>query len=345
MADRLDPAVATEPAPPLTADPEGEALTSTLGVSAVVRTLHELFGHPAGTLGLVIGQASNGPDRYRVMIPGNPHEYSLRGRDVEVVQGIERWYQRWSRERYWRELAGMLTTEVEHLREVAAHGQTLAVEVGALREEVEHLRGQRDADGCWWRDENVRLAARIAELCGERDAARVALGDAGDPPAPDTRPCRACGRPFSPTHDSSAPGPTVRHPYVPVPTRPVGGAGDPAPDGLHDAAMRAAVRARDAWRAAEEGPMAGHPDVPECMAIAAAVLEVALAARTATPPPAEPDGRTDWGVLRGGLVEVMPETRAREVAAERGGVVVRRQIAVTEWRPVADTEEAPDATG
>ncbi len=77
MVDRLDPGVADDLAPRLTADPEGEALTGTLGVSAVVRTLHELFGHPAGTLGLVIGQASNGPDRYRVMIPGNPHEYSL----------------------------------------------------------------------------------------------------------------------------------------------------------------------------------------------------------------------------------------------------------------------------
>jgi hypothetical protein len=26
--------------------------------------------------------------------------------------------------------------------------------------------------------------------------------------------CRSCGRPFSPTHDASAPGPNVRHPYV-----------------------------------------------------------------------------------------------------------------------------------
>ena len=29
-------------------------------------------------------------------------------------------------------------------------------------------------------------------------------------------PCRSCGRPFSPTHDSGAPGPTSRHPFMPV---------------------------------------------------------------------------------------------------------------------------------
>lgn len=33
---------------------------------------------------------------------------------------------------------------------------------------------------------------------------------------PGERPCRSCGRPFSPDHDVSAPGPTVRHPYMPV---------------------------------------------------------------------------------------------------------------------------------
>lgn len=33
------------------------------------------------------------------------------------------------------------------------------------------------------------------------------------PPA--GRVCRSCGRPFSPTHDASAPGPKVRHPYNP----------------------------------------------------------------------------------------------------------------------------------
>lgn len=28
-------------------------------------------------------------------------------------------------------------------------------------------------------------------------------------------PCKSCGRPFSPYHDSEAPGPTLRHPYIP----------------------------------------------------------------------------------------------------------------------------------
>lgn len=41
--------------------------------------------------------------------------------------------------------------EVEHLREVAAHGQTLAIEVGSLREEVEHLRA---------------LGGRRCQVCG-----------------------------------------------------------------------------------------------------------------------------------------------------------------------------------
>lgn len=33
--------------------------------------------------------------------------------------------------------------------------------------------------------------------------------------------CRMCGRPFSPTHDENAPGPTSRHPFKPRPLRPV----------------------------------------------------------------------------------------------------------------------------
>lgn len=54
-----------------------------------------------------------------------------------------------------------------------------------------------------------------------------------------------------------------------------GTAGDTPPlQSVHDAAMRAAVRSRDEWRAAEQGPIEGHPDGPECLAIAAAVLDV-----------------------------------------------------------------------
>jgi hypothetical protein len=35
-------------------------------------------------------------------------------------------------------------------------------------------------------------------------------------------PCRSCGRPFSPTHDGGAPGPTSRHPFMAVPAAETG---------------------------------------------------------------------------------------------------------------------------
>ena len=36
-------------------------------------------------------------------------------------------------------------------------------------------------------------------------------------------PCSSCGRPFSPTHDSGAPGPTSRHPFMPAASSPASG--------------------------------------------------------------------------------------------------------------------------
>ncbi len=60
-----------------------------------------------------------------------------------------------------------------------------------------------------------------------------------------------------------------------------GTAGDTPPSqSVHDAAMKAAVRARDEWRAAEQGPIEGHPDGPECLAIAEAVLDVVRSAES-----------------------------------------------------------------
>lgn len=35
--------------------------------------------------------------------------------------------------------------------------------------------------------------------------------------------CRTCGRPFTPTHDTNAPGPTSRHPYDPPDDEPIVG--------------------------------------------------------------------------------------------------------------------------
>ena len=62
----------------------------TLGVSAVVRFKREIFQHPIGTVALVIRQASNGSNRYSVMVPGDPLPYSAAYKDLELVQGIDR---------------------------------------------------------------------------------------------------------------------------------------------------------------------------------------------------------------------------------------------------------------
>lgn len=46
------------------------------------------------------------------------------------------------------------------------------------------------------------------------------LAETGKPsteaPTESGTPCRACGRPYSPTHDAAAAGPTARHPFKPA---------------------------------------------------------------------------------------------------------------------------------
>lgn len=97
----------------------------------------------------------------------------------------------------------------------------------------ETLVGQAPAD---IRDEIVRLAVawRWQWQHGSGNAAAIQLTDAVDrlsaAPADDTAApiCRACGRPFSPTHDADAPGPTVRHLFMPAVDTTPGANGEPS---------------------------------------------------------------------------------------------------------------------
>jgi hypothetical protein len=91
-----------------------------------------------------------------------------------------------------------------------------------LREAVAALRAKTDQHGGvpWLEPElgavyaaldaapaetGEQLAARLTDRMRARDAAES--GEAV---------CRSCGRPFSPTHDASAPGPTSRHIFKPT---------------------------------------------------------------------------------------------------------------------------------
>lgn len=65
------------------------ALDVPLGAGAVVRTKSDRSTTPAGSTGLVIGQASNGPNRYSVMFPGDSVPLSLPAKDLDVVRGLD----------------------------------------------------------------------------------------------------------------------------------------------------------------------------------------------------------------------------------------------------------------
>lgn len=64
------------------------ALDVPIGAGAVVRTRSDRSTTPAGSIGLVIGQAKNGPNRYNVMFPGDPMPLSLPAKDLDVVRGL-----------------------------------------------------------------------------------------------------------------------------------------------------------------------------------------------------------------------------------------------------------------
>lgn len=59
----------------------------------------------------------------------------------------------------------------------------------------------------------AELEARI--LAGIRVPPPLGEVLTSEPDPSGARVCRSCGHPFSPTHDASAPGPNVRHPYNP----------------------------------------------------------------------------------------------------------------------------------
>lgn len=61
---------------------------TSLGVSAIVRLKRDAIYHPAGAVGMVVGQAANGRRRYLVMFPGAPFALSLAAGELETVQGI-----------------------------------------------------------------------------------------------------------------------------------------------------------------------------------------------------------------------------------------------------------------
>lgn len=66
-----------------------EQTTPPIGVSVVVRLKAAHHDYPAGTYALVIDQAPNGRDRYRVMIPGDPLTFTPHVSDLDVVQGVD----------------------------------------------------------------------------------------------------------------------------------------------------------------------------------------------------------------------------------------------------------------
>lgn len=71
------------------ADPE-RTPSPPLGVSCIVRISDDMSSPDlAGRLGMVIGQAANGPNRYSVMVPGDPFTYSLSASSLDVVQGVD----------------------------------------------------------------------------------------------------------------------------------------------------------------------------------------------------------------------------------------------------------------
>lgn len=65
--------------------------TNSIGVSAIVKLLRSPFGEGvvAGRVGMVVGQAPGGRERYQVMVPGDPFTYSFPAVDLEVLQGVE----------------------------------------------------------------------------------------------------------------------------------------------------------------------------------------------------------------------------------------------------------------
>lgn len=91
----------------------------------------------------------------------------------------------------------------------------LLAEPGAVSlppEQVAALRAllARDADG----DPNARgeLVGHLAALLDASPAGPQPAGETeGDEMGGDV--CRTCRRPFSPSHNVNAPGPTVRHPF------------------------------------------------------------------------------------------------------------------------------------
>jgi hypothetical protein len=79
------------------------------------------------------------------------------------------------------------------------HGQVTYA--ATLRDALKHLRRHSDAGSATPWDGTTGEA-------GVQVLMALAMSRAGK--------CRMCGRPFSPSHDISAPGPTARHPFVPV---------------------------------------------------------------------------------------------------------------------------------
>jgi hypothetical protein len=86
-------------------------------------------------------------------------------------------------------------------------------------------------------DDHAEIAAELADQLGISegdvvvDSVRPSMGGAWvavrlfapitnrlPDPTPSGK-CRACKRPFSPTHDINAPGPTTQHPFTPQATR------------------------------------------------------------------------------------------------------------------------------
>lgn len=124
-----------------------------LGVGVVVRTNREISIGPkiAGEVGIIIGQARNGPNRYKVLFPGDPFAYSLAAKDMTVVRGLDR--QAW-----WKKPSAL---PVPGDTSDTTGGEIRCTPGSALTGERVRVHCWTEADGDWTED-GVVTASRPA---------------------------------------------------------------------------------------------------------------------------------------------------------------------------------------
>lgn len=131
-------------------EPKAEAKPSTsepIGVSAIVRLKTGFHVHLAGTLAIVVDQAPNGRDRYKVMVPGDPVSFAPHVSDLEVVQGVDPdgWWKRPRKDRYSEGVAAGRAQAAADIREygerlrVSSWNPHTGVALGAIVDEAARI--------------------------------------------------------------------------------------------------------------------------------------------------------------------------------------------------------------